>query len=106
MMDLILTSESGSLPDINKSIHIGLLCVQEEIMDRPNMVSVVLMLNSSSITLRRPSEPAFFMCSNTDPEKPLVQETGSGLGKSIISKSRSRSPQSSVNEVKITGIAP
>ncbi|KAJ6292247.1 hypothetical protein OIU78_024425 [Salix suchowensis] len=48
-----------------RCIHIGLLCVQENVADRPTMASVVLMLSSSSLTLQIPSQPAFFMGNNT-----------------------------------------
>lgn len=52
---------NGSTNEIMRCIHIGLLCVQENLADRPTMASVVLMLHSYSITLPVPSEPAFFM---------------------------------------------
>ena len=57
-----------------RCIHIGLLCVQEDPNDRPTMASVVLMLSSASITLPVPSEPAFFMHSTTNTEKPLSEQ--------------------------------
>ena len=47
--------------EIIRYIHIGLLCVQENVADRPTMASVVLMLSSYSITLPTPSKPAFCM---------------------------------------------
>ncbi|GKF59748.1 hypothetical protein Tco_0176534, partial [Tanacetum coccineum] len=74
MIDPILKTGSGSLHEIVRSIHIGLLCVQEKVKDRPTMASVVLMLNRVSDTLPVPSEPAFFTHSNTDPEMPLFNE--------------------------------
>lgn len=40
-------------------IQIGLLCVQEYPEDRPNMSSVVLMLNSN-IAMPKPKKPGFF----------------------------------------------
>jgi hypothetical protein len=40
---------------------LGLLCVQENEVDRPTMASVVRMLNSYSTTLPVPSPPAIFM---------------------------------------------
>ena len=46
--------------EIIRYIHIGLLCVQENVVDRPTMASVVLMLSGYSITLPTPSKPAFF----------------------------------------------
>ncbi|KAJ9136288.1 hypothetical protein P3X46_033380 [Hevea brasiliensis] len=56
---------NGSSSEMMRCIHIGLLCVQENVVDRPTMASVVLMLNSYSLTLPVPSEPAFFMHSNS-----------------------------------------
>ncbi|KAK6268933.1 hypothetical protein QUC31_013093 [Theobroma cacao] len=50
-----------------RCIHIGLLCVQENVVDRPTLATVVLMLNSFSISLPVPSQLAFFMHSNTEP---------------------------------------
>ncbi|XP_073004997.1 cysteine-rich receptor-like protein kinase 25 isoform X1 [Typha latifolia] len=44
-----------------RCIHIGLLCVQEEPSERPNMTSIILMLSSSSITLQAPKPPAFLL---------------------------------------------
>ena len=71
MIDPTLKSGSGSLRDTIRCIHIGLLCVQENVVDRPTMASVVLMLNSLSLTLPLPLGTAFFMHSGTDPEMPL-----------------------------------
>nr|XP_043625629.1 putative receptor-like protein kinase At4g00960 [Erigeron canadensis] len=111
MIDPILKTGTDSSRDIIRCIHIGLLCVQENVNDRPTMASVILMLNSFSITLPMPSEPAFFMHSNIDPEMPLLREyssstESSGLEKSKISKSRSRSSQFSVNDVSISDFVP
>jgi hypothetical protein len=49
------TIRSDSATEIMRCIHIGLLCVQENVADRPTMASEVLMLNSYSITLPIPS---------------------------------------------------
>ncbi|XP_058072873.1 cysteine-rich receptor-like protein kinase 10 isoform X2 [Magnolia sinica] len=40
-------------------IHIGLICVQEDPIDRPTMSTVVLMLGSESVTLPKPTQPTF-----------------------------------------------
>nr|XP_023884303.1 cysteine-rich receptor-like protein kinase 25 [Quercus suber] len=48
-----------------KCIHIGLLCVQKDPADRPTMASIVLALNSHSVSLPAPQQPAFFL-RNTD----------------------------------------
>ena len=42
-----------------RCIHIGLPCVQESVINRPTMTMIVLILNSYSITLPVPSQPAF-----------------------------------------------
>ncbi|GLT27493.1 hypothetical protein SLA2020_024860 [Shorea laevis] len=60
------TLKNGSRTEMMRCIHIGLLCVQENVVDRPTMAAVVLMLNSNSATLPMPSRPAFFMHSNIE----------------------------------------
>ncbi|KAL7244056.1 hypothetical protein ACSBR1_016310 [Camellia fascicularis] len=54
-------SLAGSCPmaEVARCIHIGLLCVQEDPEDRPNMSSVVVLLGSESTTLPKPNQPAF-----------------------------------------------
>ncbi|XP_077243471.1 cysteine-rich receptor-like protein kinase 25 isoform X2 [Tasmannia lanceolata] len=58
--------ESCPVSEAMRCIHIGLLCVQEDAADRPAMSSVVMMLNSFSVTLSAPSAPAFFVPSRMD----------------------------------------
>ena len=48
-----------------RCIHMGLLCVQESVEDRPTMSSVVLMLSSHSLTLPLPSHPPFISDGNS-----------------------------------------
>ncbi|CAO2842646.1 unnamed protein product [Amaranthus hypochondriacus] len=48
-----------------RCIHMGLLCVQENVEDRPTMSSVVLMLSSHSLTLPLPSHPPFISQGNS-----------------------------------------
>lgn len=43
-----------------RCIHIGLLCVQQDPGDRPDISTVVFMLTRDSMELRPPSQPAFF----------------------------------------------
>ncbi|KAJ0454371.1 putative non-specific protein-tyrosine kinase RLK-Pelle-DLSV family [Helianthus annuus] len=69
LIDSTLKDGTYSIRDMIRCIHIGLLCVQEEASDRPTMASVVLMLASSSITLAVPSEPAFFMHTDPNPNR-------------------------------------
>lgn len=63
MIDPALNNISAN--EIMRCIHIGLLCVQENVVDRPTMAAVALMLNSYSLTLSIPSKPAYFYGSGT-----------------------------------------
>ncbi|KAK6264900.1 hypothetical protein SCA6_020334 [Theobroma cacao] len=47
--------------EVLKCIHIGLLCVQEDPAVRPSMTSVIVILESETIRLPRPTVPAFFV---------------------------------------------
>ena len=87
-----------------RCIHIGLLCVQENVVDRPTMASVVLMLDSYSMTLPIPSKPAFFMNSGTESNICLQWEHDSRVTGS--NQSKSSSIQASINEVSITELSP
>ncbi|KAM4106086.1 hypothetical protein ACB094_04G040800 [Castanea mollissima] len=68
------TLTAGSTTEIMRCIHIGLLFVQENVAHRPTMASVVLMLNSYSITLPIPLEPGFFMNNGTESNICLQRE--------------------------------
>ncbi|KAM3287027.1 G-type lectin S-receptor-like serine/threonine-protein kinase [Capsicum chacoense] len=57
--------ESGNTIELQRSIHVGLLCVQQSPEDRPNISSVVLMLTNESI-LPQPKPPGFFTERNID----------------------------------------
>ncbi|KAI3504458.1 hypothetical protein L1887_25937 [Cichorium endivia] len=52
-------SDSCHLYEVLRSIELGLLCVQRNPEDRPNMSSVVVMLSSES-ELPQPKQPGFF----------------------------------------------
>ncbi|GJY95357.1 putative receptor-like protein kinase [Tanacetum coccineum] len=113
MIDLTLNMGSaGSLQNIIRSIHIGLLCVQENVTDRPTMDSIVLMLSSLTILLPQPSEPAFLVHSIiTDPEMPLPAEYSSSSGSSCLERPELsminlRPSLVSVNDVTISEIVP
>ncbi|KAL7154919.1 hypothetical protein ABFS83_03G036600 [Erythranthe nasuta] len=60
MINPVLRETCGAQPDMMRCIHIALLCVQQNAADRPTMASVVVMLNSSTITLPIPKEPGFY----------------------------------------------
>ncbi|XP_039072153.1 putative receptor-like protein kinase At4g00960 [Hibiscus syriacus] len=56
---------TGSRNEMTRSIHIGLLCVQENDANRPSMHSVVLMLSDASVSMPVPSTPAFIIPAST-----------------------------------------
>ncbi|KAJ9554421.1 hypothetical protein OSB04_018466 [Centaurea solstitialis] len=61
-LDLIDASlgNSWSMSEVLRSIHVGLLCVQQRAEDRPNTRSVVRMLGGEG-TLPSPKQPGFFI---------------------------------------------
>uniref|UniRef100_A0A2N9EZC3 Protein kinase domain-containing protein n=1 Tax=Fagus sylvatica TaxID=28930 RepID=A0A2N9EZC3_FAGSY len=67
-------------------------------VDRPTMASIVLVLNSYSMTLASPRQPAYFLRSRE--ENMLLKESESS------DKSTSKSMPSSVNEASITEVYP
>ncbi|XP_022873944.1 cysteine-rich receptor-like protein kinase 25 [Olea europaea var. sylvestris] len=93
IIDPALRTSAGSLPDIIRCVHIGLLCVQENASDRPTMAAIVLMVTSSSITLSIPSQPTFLMSRSFDPKNSLLQEHNSRSSETAKS-SRNRSGNS------------
>ena len=60
-----------------RCIQIGLLCVQEDVMDRPTMLAILHML-SSEATLPSPKQPAFIF-------KRPTNDLGSVTGKEFYS---------------------
>ncbi|XP_022878004.1 receptor-like serine/threonine-protein kinase SD1-8 isoform X2 [Olea europaea var. sylvestris] len=53
--------ESYSPSEVLRCIQVGLLCVQEQAEDRPNMDTVVLMLSSDTASMSQPKNPGFCM---------------------------------------------
>ncbi|KAL6322437.1 hypothetical protein AAG906_008092 [Vitis piasezkii] len=51
--------------EIIRCLHIGLLCVQESVANRPTMALIVSMLNSYYLPLPSPSRPGFLLQSST-----------------------------------------
>ena len=89
LMDPIL-EKSHIASEVEKCIHIGLLCVQEDAADRPTMSTVVVMLASDMMALPKPNQPAF------------------SVGRMVMGAvSTSKSSQDpSVNEVTVSNIIP
>ncbi|CAL5209771.1 unnamed protein product [Lathyrus oleraceus] len=84
-----------------RCIHVGLLCVQEEVDVRPSMSSVLLMLSSTSFPLPEPSEPPFLM----QPKKALsisLSDQYSGPTMSSDSGSGSQFTQGSTTKSSVT----
>ncbi|KAK7280222.1 hypothetical protein RJT34_25284 [Clitoria ternatea] len=95
----------GSQNEIMRCIHVGLLCVQENADARPTMASILLMLNSYSLSLPRPLEPAFFMDSRTRSLSD-IQSSEYNSREIRTSESTNKSTQESVNEASITELYP
>ncbi|XP_057961617.1 cysteine-rich receptor-like protein kinase 25 isoform X4 [Malania oleifera] len=81
--------------EVLRCIHIGLLCVQEDVAARPMMESVVLVLGSLTITLPLPQQPAFVPHSMTQPGSLAITDAESD-------ESKSKTMPCSVNEASIT----
>ncbi|CAI0375549.1 unnamed protein product [Linum tenue] len=60
LLEECIRSTCSDMAEVERIVHIGLLCVQQSPEDRPNMSNVVLMLSSSEIELAQPKEPGFF----------------------------------------------
>ncbi|XP_042752138.1 receptor-like serine/threonine-protein kinase SD1-8 isoform X5 [Lactuca sativa] len=50
--------------EVLRCIQIGLLCVQEQPEDRPDMANVVLLLSSENVRMPQPKHPGFFIRKN------------------------------------------
>ncbi|GLT30998.1 hypothetical protein SLA2020_057670 [Shorea laevis] len=88
----------GSTAQMIKCIHVGLLCVQENPLQRPTMGSIIVMLTSNSIVLPTPSHPAYLLQSTT------VQSEMSSSHES--QQSNNGLALASVNGVSITELHP
>ncbi|KAL0763028.1 hypothetical protein Bca101_079179 [Brassica carinata] len=55
--------------EVVRCVHIGLLCVQEDPVERPSLSTILLMLTSNTVTLPVPRKPGLFFQSEpgTDP---------------------------------------
>ncbi|CAK7350939.1 unnamed protein product [Dovyalis caffra] len=98
VLDPTLT-DTYSRNEVIRCIHIGLLCVQEDPAIRPTMATVVLLLNSFSVTLPLPQEPAFFFRSTTD-------QGGIATKEFFVDQSKSRSVPYTGDEGSITEVYP
>uniref|UniRef100_A0A7N2R6C0 Uncharacterized protein n=1 Tax=Quercus lobata TaxID=97700 RepID=A0A7N2R6C0_QUELO len=81
------TLGDGSRSEIMRCIHIGLLCVQENVAYRSTMASVVQMLSSHCSSRPTPARPAFLIYSDIERDITLLAST-SGASESEQSKDR------------------
>ncbi|KAG2240432.1 hypothetical protein Bca52824_090750 [Brassica carinata] len=79
--------------EITRCIHIALLCVQEDVEDRPTMSEIVYMLTTRSSPLAVPQPPGFFLGSRRE----QVGRAGPSMHASAIC---------SVDGASITSVAP
>ena len=70
LIDPIIIDESSPSSEILRCIHVGLLCVQDQAIDRPTMLDVAIMLSSETVQLLPPKQPAYLI--HIVQEKPLV----------------------------------
>lgn len=96
LMDPVLLN-SYARDEVIRCIYIALLCVQEDVDSRPSMDTVILMLNSHSVTIIMPQEPPFFHNSRS---RSKIKE---GLKSDPLTKSTT---SCSVDDASITGIYP
>ncbi|KAG6511103.1 hypothetical protein ZIOFF_029156 [Zingiber officinale] len=88
--------------EVLRCMHIGLLCVQEDPVQRPTMANVVIMLNSHSISLPTPSAPAFVNHTGS-----TTIETNGVLGRGRnYSENQVKPTKFSINEVSISELEP
>lgn len=45
--------------EVDRCIHVGMLCVQDSAAQRPTMSSIILLLESEATTLPDPRKPTF-----------------------------------------------
>uniref|UniRef100_A0A0D3C1Y3 Protein kinase domain-containing protein n=1 Tax=Brassica oleracea var. oleracea TaxID=109376 RepID=A0A0D3C1Y3_BRAOL len=84
--------------EVIRYIHIGMLCVQENPVDRPTLSTIYQMLTNSSVTLPVPRTPGFFF-GNGPRSNPLAHGLEPG-------QSSSKSIPCSVDEATITDVTP
>lgn len=86
--------------EVGRCVHIALLCVQENPVDRPSMANIMLALNSYSVTLALPRQPASLMRGRAAPDR-LKHQLDSDR-----STSSSSAIPSSTNDSLITQVYP
>ncbi|KAK4781889.1 hypothetical protein SAY86_015991 [Trapa natans] len=98
------TLSSGSRSEMARCIHIGLLCVQEHAANRPTMAAAVLMLNSHSVTLQLPTQPAYFRY--TASKSDISSAQGYSAQVPYDSKTAERDRNSLVQDTEVSLLSP
>ncbi|KAM7461129.1 hypothetical protein LguiA_029250 [Lonicera macranthoides] len=83
--------------EVIRCIHMGLLCVQEDLDARPSTATIILMLNSYIVSLPLLEQPPFFFHSKTESYAPKGLKSN---------ESTSKSAPVSVDEASITEVYP
>ncbi|XP_066397831.1 cysteine-rich receptor-like protein kinase 10 isoform X2 [Miscanthus floridulus] len=78
--ELIYSPPGNVRKEIERHIHVALLCVQESAEHRPDMERVVTMLNNKDVSLPKPMQPAYF---NVNPSEEEVSSRSVTMTMSI-----------------------
>ncbi|XP_068667851.1 cysteine-rich receptor-like protein kinase 10 [Aristolochia californica] len=97
--------ESSPTDEVLRCIHIGMLCVQESVTDRPTMSTVVLMLSSSLVSVPTPSSPAYFVASKQGTSI-FSKEFDWQISSSDASSSTSKLVSASANDSSMSTLNP
>ncbi|XP_075656661.1 G-type lectin S-receptor-like serine/threonine-protein kinase RKS1 [Castanea sativa] len=91
VLDIVDSSINDSFVshEVLRCIRIGLLCVQEDAMDRPTMLAVLLML-SCETTLPSPKQPAFIFRRPTNNLRSITGELFYSINDVTITKVEAR----------------
>ncbi|XP_072147667.1 cysteine-rich receptor-like protein kinase 19 isoform X3 [Setaria viridis] len=66
--ELIYSPSGNGHHEIERCIHVALLCVQESAEHRPDMERVITMLNTKDVSLPNPAQPAYFHVNPSEEE--------------------------------------
>ncbi|KAJ1291237.1 hypothetical protein BS78_02G301900 [Paspalum vaginatum] len=104
IVEVMDPSLRGKVPteQMLKCVHIGLLCVQDNPVDRPKMSTVNIMLSSDTMSLQSPLKPVLFI-PKSDYNSAVYSESYP-----IVSQSTSNGKSGAIspNEVSITELEP
>ncbi|CAH8360147.1 unnamed protein product [Eruca vesicaria subsp. sativa] len=83
--------------EVVRCVHIGLLCVQEDPVERPTLSTIVLMLTSNTVTLPVPRQPGLYFPSRPEKEKDPLDSAQYTSTQSLVG---------SVDDASITDVYP